>query len=77
VTSPVPEETPDAKPVNVDCAEHLRKIADDLRSAGDIPLVALSEEGVTRQWVTLADELWLIALRLDGRLNSDQELPAQ
>lgn len=50
---------------NRDAASHLRLIANDLRAWGDVPLVALSEEGVTRTCVTLADELWLIALQID------------
>lgn len=52
--------------VCVEEARHLRLIANDLRAAGDIPLVELSEDGVAHSAVTLADELWLIALRLDS-----------
>jgi hypothetical protein len=50
--------------VCVEEARHLRLIANDLRLAGDCRLVLLSEEGVSNAG-TLADELWLIALRLD------------
>lgn len=46
-------------------ARHLRLIANDLRLAGDVPLALISEEGVATTALTLADELWLIALRLD------------
>jgi hypothetical protein len=47
-------------------AEALRKIAEDLRAAGDLPLVYLTEHGVTPCKITLADEIWLIAFELDG-----------
>ncbi len=46
-------------------ARHLILIARDLRSAGDVPLVSLSPEGVTDEALTLAGELELIAMRLD------------
>ena len=49
-----------------ECAKHLCLIAADLRAAGDASLVILSSEGVAPASITLADELWLIALRLDG-----------
>lgn len=48
-----------------ECAAWLIRIARDLRSAGDVPLVELSEDGVTRSSLTLAGELELIALQLD------------
>jgi hypothetical protein len=48
-----------------DAAEHLILIARDIRSWGDVPLVELSDEGVTRSPLTLAGELELIALQLD------------
>ena len=57
--------------VAVEEARHLRLIANDLRLAGDVPLsrIHLDEEGapaaVGPADITLADELWLIALRLD------------
>jgi hypothetical protein len=47
-------------------AEALRHIADDLRAAGDIPLVHLRDDGVARAGITLADEMWLLAVDLDG-----------
>ena len=56
----------------VEEARHLRLIANDLRLAGDIELRLLSEEGVSDYPVTLADELWLIALRLDPEHGFDQ-----
>jgi hypothetical protein len=43
----------------------LRVIAADLRMAGDVQQVQITEDGVTPQYLTLADDLWLIALRLD------------
>jgi hypothetical protein len=48
-----------------DEARHLIHIARDLRSAGDVPLVRLDEDGVGPDPCTLAGELELIALRLD------------
>ena len=51
--------------IAVEEARHLRLIAKDLRLAGDAPLVRLHPDGVSDQAITLADELWLIALRLD------------
>jgi hypothetical protein len=59
--------------VAAECAHTLRCIANDLRSAGDVPLVMLDEDGVAPADISLADELWLIALRLDGRLSNDEE----
>ena len=53
-----------------DAARHLRLIAKDVRSNGDIPLVSLSEEGVTMESATLADELELIAIGLVGLRDS-------
>lgn len=50
-----------------ECAGHLVLIARDLRQAGDARLVRLSGDGVASAGITLADELWLIALRLDGK----------
>ena len=47
-------------------ADHLAQISEDVRSAGDIPLILLSEDGVTRPQMTLADELWTIAYTLDA-----------
>jgi hypothetical protein len=64
-----PDEPTDDDRARSPQAEHLRLIAKDLRSAGDVQMVELSERGVTRSYVTLADELWLIALQLDGRLD--------
>lgn len=46
-------------------AETLCHIADDVRTAGDMGLVRLSDDGVTTQAFTLSDELWMQALRLD------------
>ena len=57
--------------VVIEEARHLRLISNDLRLAGDCPLIEtrLDENGVPesvgRADTTLADELWLIALRLD------------
>lgn len=48
-----------------ECAAALRAIAADVRAAGDVPLVILNRDGVAPAAITLADELWLIALRLD------------
>ncbi len=53
----------DATIRNVAC--QLRLIANDLRAAGDIPLVRFDEEGVAPDPLTLADELWLAAACLD------------
>lgn len=41
-------------------------ISRDVRSAGDLPLVELSSDGATMSALTLADELYLIAVTLDG-----------
>lgn len=49
-------------------ASPLRAVARDVRAAGDVPLVRLSEDGVTDQAFSLADELWLYALLLDGEM---------
>lgn len=54
-----------------ECAEHLALIAKDLRAAGDLSLVRLSEDGVTDDYMTLADELWLIAFRLGHPIEND------
>ena len=48
-----------------ECSQALRILAAELRMAGDVQQVRLTEDGVTPQFLTLADELWLIALRLD------------
>lgn len=50
--------------VVADCARHLAMIAGDLRAAGDVPLVRLDDDGVAPEPLTLADEIWLIAVRL-------------
>jgi len=47
------------------CARWLVDIAGDLRSAGDIELLRVSEEGVAPDCISLADELWLVAATLD------------
>lgn len=49
----------------IECARQLRLIANDLRTAGDMRLVRLSEDGISNADISLADELWLVALRLD------------
>ena len=49
-------------------AAQLRSIANDLRSAGDVNLVVLDEQGVAPADITLADELRLIALMLDDEV---------
>ena len=54
-----------------ECSRHLVLIARDLRAAGDVELVRLSEDGVTQEYVTLADELWLIAVRLGARIDGE------
>jgi hypothetical protein len=46
---------------NIEIREWLEKISQDVRAAGDSPLVRLSMEGVDQMPVTLADELWLVA----------------
>jgi hypothetical protein len=48
-----------------DVARTLCAIANDLRAAGDIGLVRLDPDGVAPAEITLADELWLCAFRLD------------
>ena len=48
-----------------DCARQLILIGRDLRAAGDVPLVRFTEDGLVPASITLADELELIALRLD------------
>lgn len=48
-----------------DCAAWLIRIARDLRLAGDVPLVRLTEDGVVEEPLSLAGELELIALQLD------------
>jgi hypothetical protein len=50
----------------------LRKLSADVRAAGDAPLVRLDEDGVAPAGITLADELWLYALQLDGRFDDDE-----
>jgi hypothetical protein len=52
-------------------AEWLRRIASDLRAAGDVKLVNLDEDGVSPANITLADEIWLAAFQLDPRLPSE------
>lgn len=47
-------------------AEHLRYLAQELRAAGDVPLVNIGEDGVGEADITLADALWLTAVELDG-----------
>jgi len=51
-------------------AHLLRELAKELRAAGDVQQLELSDEGVTQDVITLADELWLIALALDGELSN-------
>jgi hypothetical protein len=58
--------------VCVEEARHLRLIANDLRVNGDVQLKRLSEDGVSDAEISLADELWLIALRLDPDHAFDQ-----
>lgn len=56
----------DLSQVARESAEQLIRIGHDLRTAGlDLDVVRLSDDGVTRQAVTLAGELELIAMRLD------------
>ena len=47
----------------------LRIIAADVKAAGDMGLVRLSPDGVTEAEITLSDELWLLALLADGRID--------
>ena len=47
-------------------ADHIARISQDVRSVGDMPLIVMSEEGVTRPQMTLADELWMVAYTLDA-----------
>jgi hypothetical protein len=49
----------------LELATQLLELAKILRAAGDLPLVALSEEGVTPQHLTLADEIELVAISLN------------
>lgn len=49
-------------------AKQLILIANDLRVAGDVPLVLIDKDGIRGDMLTLADELWLIAVRLDDDL---------
>lgn len=46
----------------------LRRIAADIRLAGDVRLVRLNEDGVAPAEFTLSDELWMNALLLDGKI---------
>lgn len=57
--------TGEVDPVRVDAAAWLILIARDLRAAGDVPLVRLSEDAVNDHPLTLAGELELIAMQLD------------
>lgn len=50
-----------------DCARWLRNIAADVRLAGDMALLRFTDDGV-RQDMTLSDELWLVAVQLDGKI---------
>lgn len=52
-----------------ECARHLVLISKDLREAGDVNIVRLSEDGVSQEYLTLADELWLIAVRLGAQFD--------
>jgi len=54
-------------------AEHLRYLANDLRSAGDVLMVNISEDGVGDAGITLADMLWLIAVELDGHFEVESD----
>ena len=49
-----------------DAASWLVRIANDLRSAGDMPLVSMDVNGVGPASISLADELWLVAFCLDA-----------
>jgi hypothetical protein len=49
----------------LELATQLLELAKILRAAGDLPLVVLSEEGVTPQHLTLADEIELVAISLN------------
>lgn len=51
-----------------DAGRHLRYLSREVRGAGDMGLVLLSEDGVSTISLTLADELWLVAHRIDGKL---------
>jgi hypothetical protein len=53
-------------------AKTLRKISADVRGAGDMGLVILDDDGVAPAPISLADELWLYALLLDGKLRDDE-----
>ena len=46
-------------------AEHLVRLSKNVRAAGDMRLVWLGDDGVSEVDMTLADELFLIALNLD------------
>ena len=62
-------------PIRTEIAEALCHLAADLRSAGDVDLVLLDEDGVAPADITLADELWLYALRLDPDVACRKETP--
>lgn len=47
------------------CARWLTNIARDLRAAGDVQLVRLSDDGVSQEPLSLGGELELVALQLD------------
>lgn len=60
----------------------MRFVMPALRAAGDVPLVELDREGIRYAAITLADELWLIAVRLDDDLfgwkaDGPDRLPAE
>lgn len=48
-----------------EAASWLVRIANDLRSAGDMPLIRMNTNGVGPASMSLADELWLVAFCLD------------
>lgn len=58
--------TPNVGPETIaECARQLILIGRDLRAAGDVGLVRFTDDGLIPAEITLADELELIAMRLD------------
>lgn len=63
----------------IDCAEMLRYLSREMHEAGVgstdvLGTVVLEDDGVRRS-LSIADLLYLSAVRLDGRLSNDQEPP--
>lgn len=52
--------------VLAEIAPQLCRMSNDLRTAGDVEMVVFDDDGVAPSAITFADELWLIALRING-----------